>query len=91
MAQPLRERIDFRISAENKDKIMRASDYLGEKMSDFILKRVLPEAERLLEQQKRIRLNEQQWDSFLAMMTDPAPASKGLKSSMAKYRKNQGV
>lgn len=84
-------RIDFRVSVDQKIKIQKAVDVRGEKLSEFILSRVMPEVEQILTEQERVVLNNKAWQSFMDLLEKPAPASSALKAAMKDYRKAQGV
>ena len=85
------ERLDLRVSKEDKSKITRAVDFVGESMAEFVLKRILPEVERLIAQEEKIRLKDQAWNAFVGMLETSRPASASLKRTMKEYRKSQGV
>jgi uncharacterized protein (DUF1778 family) len=84
------ERVDIRVSAEEKHMILEAAKFSGEKMSDFILSRIMPDVERLIATQTRIRLGEESWNAFVEMLQSPKPAPKKLKEAMKEYRKAKG-
>lgn len=83
------ERIEFRIEPELKKKIQIAAEFSDEKISDFILKRIMPEVERLIETERKVKLDQEAWDSFVGILQSPKPASKNLKSSMKEYLRAQ--
>lgn len=84
------ERIDLRVSADQKAKIQKAVDARGVKLSEFILSLVMPEVEQILIEQERIVLNNKAWQSFIDLLEKPTSASSTLKAAMKDYRKVQG-
>ncbi|MEI8028021.1 MAG: DUF1778 domain-containing protein [Pseudomonadota bacterium] len=84
-------RLDFRVSLEDKSKISRAVDFVGESMADFVLKRIMPEVDRIIARDEKIRLNNEAWTAFLGMLETPKTASSSLKKAMKEYRKTQGI
>lgn len=84
-------RIEFRTTNSDKQKIVKASKFVGEDMSEFILKRILPEVERILEAEKRVQLDDLAWNSFVSLLINPPKASSHLKKSMTEYEKIQGT
>jgi uncharacterized protein (DUF1778 family) len=85
------QRVDFRVSSEDKSKLLRAADFAKESMADFILNRIMPEVERIIAQEEKIRLSQQAWTGFVQLLETPRPASSSLKAAMQDYRKIQGV
>lgn len=85
------DRIDFRVSPEEKLKIKKAVEFAGESMADFVLKRIMPEVNRLIAQEEKIRLNKQAWSGFVHLLQNPKPASSSLKRAMQEYRETQEV
>jgi uncharacterized protein (DUF1778 family) len=65
-------RIDLRVDAHKKNIISRAAAMLGVNITQFIMERVFPEAERIVAEDNRTRLPKEQWDRFLAKL-DEAP------------------
>jgi uncharacterized protein (DUF1778 family) len=80
------ERIDLRVSLEEKTKLRKAVEFCGERMSDFILKRVMPDVDRLLAAEQRIKLNQEAWEGFVSLLNSQKPASPSLKRAMQEYR-----
>ena len=85
------ERLDFRISSVDKLKIQRAMAFLGVSTADFVLKRIMPDVERVIAEEEKIHLNNEAWTGFVNLLQSPKPASASLKSAMQEYRKTQGV
>ena len=85
------DKVDFRVSADDKLKIKAAADFTGENLSDFILSRIMPDVERLIASEAKIRLNNAAWSGFAEMLSSPKKASDSLKAAMKKFRKEQEV
>lgn len=65
-------RIDLRVDAYKKSIISRAAALLGVNITQFILERVFPEAQRIVAEDNRTRLPRAEWEQFLAKL-DEAP------------------
>ena len=81
----------MRVSSEEKTKLKKAVEFSGERMSDFILSRVMPEVDRLLAAEKQIKLSQEAWEGFVSLLTNPKPASSKLKQAMQEYRETQEI
>jgi uncharacterized protein (DUF1778 family) len=65
-------RIDLRVDARKKSIISRAAAMLGVNITQFIIERVFPEAERIVAEDNRTRLPKEEWERFYAKL-DEAP------------------
>ena len=65
-------RIDLRVDPQKKNIISRAAAMLGVNITQFIMERVFPEAERIVAEDNRTRLPKEEWERFLAKL-DEAP------------------
>jgi len=64
-------RIDLRVDTHKKEIISRAAAMLGVNITQFIMERVFPEAERIVAEDNRIRLPREEWERFLAKLDEP--------------------
>jgi uncharacterized protein (DUF1778 family) len=65
-------RIDLRVESDKKRVIRRAAAMLGVNVTQFIMERVFPEAERIVAEDNRTRISKKEWERFLAKL-DEAP------------------
>ena len=63
-------RIDLRVDPQKKSIISRAAAMLGVNITQFIMERVFPEAERIVAEDNRTRLPKAEWERFLAKLED---------------------
>jgi uncharacterized protein (DUF1778 family) len=63
-------RIDLRIDPHKKSVISRAAAILGVNITQFIMERVFPEAERIVAEGNRTRLPKQEWERFYAKLDE---------------------
>ncbi len=64
-------RIDLRIDPYKKSVVSRAAELLGVNLTQFIMDRVFPEAERIVQEDARIRLSKKDWEQFCAKLDEP--------------------
>ena len=63
-------RIDLRVDAHKKSVISRAAAMLGVNITQFIIERVFPEAERIVAEGNRTRLSKEEWERFHAKLDE---------------------
>ena len=68
---PSSARIDLRLDSYKKSIVARAAELLGVNITQFIMDRVFPEAERIVLENRRIRLSSEDWEQFCARLDDP--------------------
>ena len=79
-------RIDLRVTQEQKELLERAAALKGISVSAYTLFHVLPAAKQDLDSHERLILSDRDRDLFMSVMENP-PALKGkLKSAIAQYR-----
>ena len=64
-------RIDLRLDPYKKSIVTRAAELLGVNITQFIMDRVFPEAERIVLENHRIRLSSEDWERFCARLDEP--------------------
>lgn len=64
-------RIDLRIDPYKKNVVSRAAQLLGVNITQFIMDRIFPEAERIVLEDNRIRLSKEDWDRFCSVLDQP--------------------
>jgi len=83
-------RIDLRVTQEQKELLERAAALKGISVSAYTLYHVLPAAKQDLDSHERLILSDRDRDLFMSVMENP-PALKGkLKSAIAQYREKYG-
>ncbi len=88
MARPLTEsgRIELRVKPEEKALLSRAAALRHEDLTGFILRTVLPAAERVLEQSERIELSERDSLRVLRLLENPPKPSAKLRAAARRHR-----
>lgn len=77
-------RIDLRLDPYKKSVVTRAAELLGVNITQFIMDRVFPEAERLVLENHRIRLSSKEWARFCARLDEPPKKLPELRKLLRK-------
>jgi uncharacterized protein (DUF1778 family) len=65
------EKLDLRLTAKAKRRIQAAAKVQNKSVSEFVLDSALTTADVLLADQSGVRLNAEQWKTFLAALDSP--------------------
>ena len=80
-----RGRITARVSASVQETLETAASMIGATVNQFIVQTALREAERIIEQERVIRLSAQDAIAFLKALDDPLPPNKKLTAALKDY------
>jgi uncharacterized protein (DUF1778 family) len=80
------ERLDFRISSENKRIIEQAASLNEQTVSDFVLSVTLPIAKEKLAESHVTKLSKRDRDLFLKLLDDDSEPNQNLKKGAKKYQ-----
>lgn len=88
MARPLTEsgRIELRVKPEEKALLSRAAALRHEDLTGFILRTVLPAAEKVVEQSGRVELSERDSLRVLELLENPPKPSARLRAAARRHR-----
>ena len=87
-----KDRIDVRISREQKELVKQASELRGFKsVSDFIVTCINTEANRILEDENRILKTLEDKKLFVDMLLNPQEPNDKLKSAHQRYLNHIGA
>ena len=73
------EKLDLRLTAAAKQTLRLAAENSRQSVSDFVLGSALARADEILVDRRVIKLNDQQWDSFIAALDAPPQSRPRLK------------
>ena len=79
-------RIELRIKPEEKALLSRAAALRREDLTGFILRTVLPAAERIIEQSERVELSERDSLRVLELLESPPKPSAKLRAAARRHR-----
>lgn len=81
----LRDRAQFRPTAEQKELFVRAAGLTGQSLSEFMRTAVEERAKRVIEEHERIVLTERARKTFLDALTHPPRPNDRLAALAARY------
>ncbi|MDQ0472277.1 type II toxin-antitoxin system TacA family antitoxin [Labrys wisconsinensis] len=85
------ERLEARVTAEQKHLIEHAAALQGRTVTDFVLSSVQDAARRAIEEHQRIELSLRDSQAFVAALLDPQPVNERLRDTVRRYRDLTGA
>ena len=84
------ERLEARISSDQKDLFVRAAELQGRTLTDFVIASVHEAAVRTIDDMQAIRLNEQESRAFVEAICNPREPTPKLKAAARRYIETLG-
>jgi len=82
-ATPLKNaRLEFRVTAEQKEAIEEAAAIEGRTVTDFSASALVERAQEVIQRERRLRVDAIRFDAFLEVMDRPARSVDGLRELM---------
>ena len=85
------ERLETRITAEQKSLIERAAALQGRTLTDFVLTSLQDAARRAIEEHHQLALSVRDSEAFVDALLKPKPVNDRLRDTVRRYRKRAGV
>jgi len=85
------ERLEARVTSDQKSLIERAAALQGRSVTDFVLTSVQDAARRAIEEHQRLDLSLRDSQAFVQALIDPAPVNERLRDTVRRYRERTGV
>ncbi len=85
------ERLEARVTAEQKKLIERAAALQGRSVTDFVLTSVQDAAHRAIEEHHRLSLSVRDSEAFVDALLNPIPVNDRLRDTVRRYRAKAGV
>src|SRR6516165_4436720 len=85
------ERLEARVTAEQKSLIERAAALQGRTVTDFVLTSVQDAARRAIEEHELLRLTVRDSEAFVDALLNPKPVNDRLRETVRRYREATGV
>ncbi|HMK88005.1 MAG TPA: DUF1778 domain-containing protein [Methylocystis sp.] len=85
------ERLETRVTADQKNLIERAAALQGRSVTDFVLSSVQDAARRAIEEHQRLELSLRDSEAFVSALLDPQPVNERLRETVRRYRQMTGV
>ena len=83
---PERARLTARVPVDVRDILETAAAMCGATLNQFLIRSALREAERLIEQERVIRLSARDTERFFQALENPAPPNAKLKATLQRYK-----
>ena len=84
-ASIVRDRAQYRPTAEQKELLVRAASLTGQSLSDFMRTAVEEHAQRIIADHERIALSGQARETFIAALANPPQPNDRLTALMKRY------
>lgn len=79
-ASPLKNaRLEFRVTAEQKEAIEEAAAIEGRTVTDFSASALVERAQEVIERDRRLRVDAVRFDAFIEVMESPTRTVGGLR------------
>lgn len=85
------ERLETRVTAEQKSLIEHAAALQGRSVTDFVLTSVQDAARRAIEEHQRLDLSVRDSRAFVNALLNPTPVNDRLRDTVRRYRKITGA
>lgn len=85
------ERLETRVSAEQKNLIERAAALQGRTVTDFVLTSVQDAARRTIEEHNQLALSVRDSEAFVDALLNPKSVNDRLRDTVRRYRERAGV
>ena len=85
------QRLETRLTAEQKKLIERAAALQGRTITDFVLASVQDAARRTIEEHQQLELSLRDSAAFVEALLNPRPVNDRLRDTVRRYRAATGV
>ncbi len=85
------ERLETRVTADQKNLIEHAAALQGRTVTDFVLTSLHDAARRAIEEHQRLDLSVRDSQAFVEALIDPRPVNDRLRDTVRRYRQASGV
>lgn len=85
------ERLETRVSSDQKRLIEHAAALQGRTLTDFVLTSVQEAARRAIEEHQHLALSVRDSQAFIDALAEPQPVNDRLRETVRRYREKTGV
>src|SRR5215470_17173071 len=85
------QRLEARVTAEQKTLIERAAALQGRTVTDFVLTSVQDAARRAIEEHRQLQLSVRDSQAFVEALLNPKPVNDRLRETIRRYREATGA
>ena len=86
VTKPKRERLEARVSAEQKALIERAAALQGQSLTDFVVQSAQAAAVAVIREREVLALTERDTAALVEALLNPAPPNEALRAAFARHR-----
>jgi uncharacterized protein (DUF1778 family) len=84
------ERLETRLTAEQKELLQRAASLQGRSLTDFVIESAQAAALRTVREYEVLRLNARDSEAFVAALLDTREPGERLKAAYERYKQRTG-
>ncbi|MGO8954523.1 MAG: DUF1778 domain-containing protein [Rhodomicrobium sp.] len=85
------QRLEARVTVEQKMLIERAAALQGRTVTDFVLSSVQDAARRAIEDHQQLELSVKDSEAFVDALLNPKPVNERLRETVRRYREKAGM
>jgi uncharacterized protein (DUF1778 family) len=85
------ERLEARISREQKELFQRAAALQGCSLTDFVVSSLQQAAVRVIEEREMLALSARDQDAFVSALLSPSEPGKRLRAAARRYQDQTGA
>lgn len=85
------ERLEARVSKEQKELFQRAADIQGRTLTDFVISSVAEAAKRAIQEHEMMTLSVRDSEVFVEALLNPPEPSDKLRAAAQRYKQNMGA
>ena len=85
------QRLETRVTVEQKTLIERAAALQGRTVTDFVLTSVQEAARRAIEEHQQLELSVRSSEAFVEALLNPRPVNARLRETIRRYREATGA
>ena len=89
--RPRSQRLEARVSEEQKQLFVRAAELQGRSLTDFVIVSAQEAAIETVRAHDALRLSERDRQAFVAALLAPSAPAKALQQAAKRYRKRTGL
>jgi len=85
-ARPKAERLEARVTREQKHLIQRAAELEGRSITDFLVASAQSAAKQVIQEREVLRLTAKEREVFVQALMNPAPPTEKLRRAVRQYK-----
>lgn len=85
------ERLETRVTADQKRLIEHAAALQGRTVTDFVLTSVQDAARRAIEEHQHLELSVRDSQAFIQALVEPQPVNERLRDTIRRFRERTGA